>query len=154
SNIVTTALTSSHGLFLRPPSRLGSPVPPPKQPTVNVRSRTLLSVVRAALGPQPADSRKLRERIDRMARVSDHIVKLERELRGIFATRLESLVAYDLHETKTPTGGGAHGHAPGALAHTLAIVKSLTESDLKACADLVAAWHENGLSTPLILTAG
>ena len=35
SNIVTTALTSSHGFFFNPPSRLGSPVPPPKHPTFN-----------------------------------------------------------------------------------------------------------------------
>ena len=32
SNIVTTALTDSHGLRFRPPSRLGRPVPPPKHP--------------------------------------------------------------------------------------------------------------------------
>jgi hypothetical protein len=34
SNIVTTAFTWSHGLFFRPPSTLGRPVPPPKQPTL------------------------------------------------------------------------------------------------------------------------
>ncbi len=39
SNIVTTASARSQGLFLRPPSRLGSPVPPPKQPTFNSRKR-------------------------------------------------------------------------------------------------------------------
>ena len=38
SNIVTTALTRSQGFCLRPPSKLGRPVPPPKQPTVNSRS--------------------------------------------------------------------------------------------------------------------
>src|SRR5918992_5767187 len=38
SNIVTTAWTVSHGLRFRPPSRLGNPVPPPKQPTFSSRS--------------------------------------------------------------------------------------------------------------------
>jgi hypothetical protein len=38
SNIVTTAWACSQGLFLSPPSKLGSPVPPPKQPTFSSRS--------------------------------------------------------------------------------------------------------------------
>src|SRR5207253_10311352 len=39
SNIVTTALSRSHGLCFKPPSRLGNPVPPPKQPTFSSRRR-------------------------------------------------------------------------------------------------------------------
>jgi hypothetical protein len=39
SNIVTTALTWSQGLFFKPPRRLGRPVPPPKQPTLSSRTR-------------------------------------------------------------------------------------------------------------------
>src|SRR5205823_9690128 len=39
SNMVTTALTLSHGLLFNPPRRLGSPVPPPKHPTLNCRRR-------------------------------------------------------------------------------------------------------------------
>src|SRR5205823_2619919 len=39
SNIVTTALSRSHGLCFKPPSRLGNPVPPPKQPTFSSRKR-------------------------------------------------------------------------------------------------------------------
>src|SRR6185436_8032703 len=35
SNIVTTALRVNHGFVLRPPSRLGSPVPPPTQPMLS-----------------------------------------------------------------------------------------------------------------------
>ena len=38
SNIVTTALSVSQGLDLRPPRRLGSPVPPPTHPMFNSRS--------------------------------------------------------------------------------------------------------------------
>src|SRR5439155_1352326 len=38
SNIVTTALRCNQGLVLSPPRRLGSPVPPPKQPMFSSRS--------------------------------------------------------------------------------------------------------------------
>ena len=38
SNTVTIAFTRSHGLCLRPPIKLGSPVPPPKHPTFNRRN--------------------------------------------------------------------------------------------------------------------
>src|SRR2546423_15691279 len=93
--------------------------------------------------------------MNRMTRVPDRVVKLERELRAVFATRLESLVVYDLHETTTASGGSPHGaHAPAPTTHTLVIVKSLSESDLKSCADLVAAWQDGGLATPLLLTPG
>jgi hypothetical protein len=64
---------------------------------------------------------------------------LERDLRGVFGTRLQSLVAY-----------GAAGHARGAP-RTMALVESLTEQDLRGCAARVAAWHAAGLATPLIL---
>src|SRR5688500_3059201 len=37
SNIVTTALTDSHGFSFSPPSRLGNPVPPPKHPIFSFR---------------------------------------------------------------------------------------------------------------------
>jgi hypothetical protein len=60
-----------------------------------------------------------------------------------------------VHEPSGRAGGSGHGgHAAAAATHTLAIVKSLTESDLKACADLVASWHDAGLDTPLLLTTG
>ncbi len=60
---------------------------------------------------------------------------LERDLRNIFGTRLQSIATY---------GGGAHA---------LVVVESLTVSDLRACADRVAAWHDAHLATPLILAA-
>ena len=60
---------------------------------------------------------------------------LERDLRGIFGARLQSLSAY---------GGGAH---------TLAIVDTLTVADLRACAGRAAAWHDANLATPLLLAA-
>src|SRR5215831_11213385 len=66
SNIVTTALTSSHGLFFSPPSRLGSPVPPPKHPTLNRRRRIGHILYNAFMEP------------------SDGVPMLERDLKSIF----------------------------------------------------------------------
>ena len=48
SNIVTTALRCSQGLVLSPPSRLGSPVPPPKQPMFSSRN-CIVAIVRLGL---------------------------------------------------------------------------------------------------------
>lgn len=63
---------------------------------------------------------------------------LEHDLRAVFGDRLQSLVAYGLRNAAGP-------------ARTMALVTSLTESDLRACAARVESWHESGLSTPLIL---
>jgi len=60
---------------------------------------------------------------------------LERDLRRIFGTRLQSLVTY---------GGGAHA---------LAIVDTLTSDDLHACAERTGAWHDAHVATPLLLAA-
>jgi len=73
--------------------------------------------------------------------VSNSVRGLERELRGVFGARLQSLVIY-----------GAREHAHGAV-RTLALVDSLTEQDLRGCAASVGAWHTEGLATPLILPA-
>jgi hypothetical protein len=72
------------------------------------------------------------------------IRSLEEDLRGVFGPRLQSLVAYG---TK---GVNADGHAP---ARTMALVESLTEHDLRACATRVSAWHTAGLATPLMVPA-
>jgi hypothetical protein len=63
---------------------------------------------------------------------------LDRELRGIFGTRMRSLVAYQ-------TGG--------TPARTLAVVDSLTEQDLRSCAGRMSAWHTAGFATPLLVVA-
>jgi hypothetical protein len=65
---------------------------------------------------------------------------LERDLRDIFGPRLQSLVAY--------RAAGGSGKAP-----TLAVVDALIADDLRACAGRIAAWHEAGLATPLLLGA-
>jgi hypothetical protein len=91
-----------------------------------------------------------------MTRVPDHLSLLERDLRGIFAERLQSLVAYGLHAS-APSASHDAGHAtPDASARTstLAIVTSLGEPDLKRCAERVGAWHAAGLAVPLLLGSG
>jgi hypothetical protein len=90
-----------------------------------------------------------------MTRLPDHVSMLERELVRMFADRLQSFVAYDLHGVE-PSGDASHqsGHGTPTLTHTMAIVESLRESDLKACAEAVSKWHAAGLATPFLLTAG
>jgi hypothetical protein len=70
------------------------------------------------------------------------VATLERELRGVFGARLQSLVMYGLR------AGRHHKEI-----RTLALVQSLTEQDLRGCASRVSAWHSSGLATPLILPA-
>lgn len=72
--------------------------------------------------------------------IPDAVPVLERDLRDIFGPRLHSLVAY--------RAAGGSDKAP-----TLAVVDVLTADDLRACAERVAAWHEAGLATPLLLGA-
>lgn len=96
-----------------------------------------------------------------MTRLPDHVSMLERALRDIFANRLQSIVAYGL-QTSTPSaslGPGARtgphsASAGGARTTTMALVESLTETDLKTCAGRNGAWHAAGLATPLLLTRG
>lgn len=70
---------------------------------------------------------------------TDSVHTLDRELRGIFGPRMQSLVSYQA------------GRTP---ARTLALVESLTETDLRACAERMTAWHAAGFATPLLVVAG
>jgi hypothetical protein len=72
--------------------------------------------------------------------IPDAVQVLERDLRDIFGPRLQSLVAY-----RVASGSDK--------ASTLAVVDALTADDLRACAGRVAAWHDAGLATPLLLGA-
>jgi hypothetical protein len=88
--------------------------------------------------------------------LSDAVQTLERELREVFGTRLQSLVIYgqrahaDGHAHDPHGGHAGHGHdAPPT--HTLAIVDSMTSDDLRACAVRIDAWHDAGLATPLLI---
>jgi hypothetical protein len=77
---------------------------------------------------------------------------LEKELRGIFGNRLQSLVTYGPRDSGHDDH--SHGHGDDVVAtHTMAVVETLTEQDLRACAGRVASWHDAGLATPLVLEA-
>lgn len=78
---------------------------------------------------------------------------LERDLRGVFGTRLLSLVAYGLNAHHHAASDDHSHHRPHEPVRTMAIVESLTEADLRSCASRVRSWHDGGLATPLIVPA-
>jgi hypothetical protein len=86
---------------------------------------------------------------------SDAVLRLERDLRGIFGGRLLSLAMYGARRANSRAadhaGHGAHEQAPPI--RTLAIVDAIAENDLRACAGRTAAWHDAGLATPLLLAS-
>jgi hypothetical protein len=82
--------------------------------------------------------------------ISDAVQTLERELREIFGSRLQSLVVYGQRAQPAHHSPTGHGHAAPPT-HTLAIVGSMTPEDLRACALHVEAWHGAGLATPLLI---
>ena len=111
---------------MRPPSRLGRPVPPPKQPTFSSRRRM-----------------RAHSTIDAHATFPTRFAPLERDLRAIFGDRLQSLVVYGARRR------GRRSHRP-----TLAVVDGLIAPTTCAPApDGSAAWHDAGLGTPLLLAA-
>jgi hypothetical protein len=85
----------------------------------------------------------------------DSVRALERDLRGVFGSRLRSLVMYGARAGGA--GHDAHGHAdphaPPVAVRTLAVVEAMTVHDLRAAARQVERWHEAGLATPLLLGA-
>src|SRR5687767_13060293 len=64
------------------------------------------------------------------------------DLHDIFGERLRSVVAYGPH---------LEGQASARLT-CLALVTSLSASDLEACARAAGRWHRENLATPLLLT--
>jgi hypothetical protein len=74
--------------------------------------------------------------------ISDAITAIDRDLREMFGDRLRSVVVYAITD-----------RTPDTPQPTLVIVEALTPADLRACASLVAKWHDAGLATPLILEA-
>jgi hypothetical protein len=89
-----------------------------------------------------------------MTSASQQLSGLERDLTGIFAERLQSLVAYGLRRSKVPGPHGSGHDEAAARTTALAIVASLREPDLRACTEHVAAWRTAGLATPLLLASG
>lgn len=63
------------------------------------------------------------------------------DLRRVFADRLRSVVAY----------GSQVEHAGDGPLTCLALVDSLTVSDLDACARMASGWERHGLAIPLVL---
>src|SRR5476651_2342156 len=84
--------------------------------------------------------------------LSDAVQTLERELRSVFGSRLQSLAIYGQRGPAQHVHD-AHGHGAAAPTRTLAIVESLTPDDLRGCAGRVQAWHDAGLATPLLFVA-
>jgi hypothetical protein len=92
--------------------------------------------------------------------IPEAVRALERDLRGIFGSRLQSLAIYGARasasrgdDAHAAPGHSAHGHAAAPPTRTLAVVESMTRDDLRAAATRVEAWHDAGLSTPLLLAA-
>jgi hypothetical protein len=94
--------------------------------------------------------------------IPDAVAALDRDLRGIFGSRLQSLVVYGLR-AQTGSGPAHESHAAPAArqtnqahptpTHTLAVVETLSIDDLRACTARVEAWHDAALATPLVLAA-
>jgi hypothetical protein len=84
--------------------------------------------------------------------IPDTVQTLERALRDVFGTRLQSLVIYGRRAHPDHHAHAGHGHEPPPT-RTLAVVDSLTADDLRACAGRVQAWHDAGLATPLLFAA-
>src|SRR6185436_3641678 len=82
---------------------------------------------------------------------SDAVQTLERDLRGIFGTRLQSLVIYG-ERARAGHADHQHGHDTPPTT-TMAVVESMTQDDLRSAAGRVAAWHDAGLGTPLLIAA-
>ena len=82
--------------------------------------------------------------------ISAAVQTLDRELRDVFGSRVQSLVVYGGRAHPAHDAHAGHG-AP--LTRTLAVVDSMTADDLRACAARVEAWHDAGLATPLLFAA-
>src|SRR3954469_2896505 len=87
--------------------------------------------------------------------IPEAVRALERDLRGIFGSRLQSLAIYGARAATADAhlAHDAHGHGAAAPTRTLAVVESMTRADLPAAATRVDAWHDAGLATPLLLGA-
>jgi hypothetical protein len=88
-----------------------------------------------------------------MSDVRERVSILERGLRDVFGSRLQSLVAYGLQAAPSGAPGDHGAHVERPPMQTLAIVETLTGGDLTACAASVQRWHDAGLATPLLLAA-
>jgi hypothetical protein len=86
---------------------------------------------------------------------SESVQRLERDLRGIFGNRLQSVVIYGGR-----AAGLSHAHREGhggrdtpAPVRTMVVVAAMTQADLRACGAAATSWHDAGLATPLLLAS-
>jgi hypothetical protein len=90
--------------------------------------------------------------------IPESAVSLERDLRRIFGSRLQSVVVYGARATRTGHDRSEHpvseAHHTGRLVtHTMAVVDELSTDDLRACSSRMETWEERGLATPLLVAA-
>jgi hypothetical protein len=85
--------------------------------------------------------------------IPDAVQTLDRDLRGIFGARLQSLVIYGQRLRGADDEHHHHQQHAAPPTRTLAVVESMTQDDLRASAGRVAAWHDAGLATPLLIAA-
>ena len=90
-------------------------------------------------------------------RIPDPVAALERDLRGIFGHRLQSMLAYGLRaqglQHEADGAHAPHGSDRSILTQTLAVVDTLSTDDLRACTGHVQRWQDSGLDTPLLVAA-
>jgi hypothetical protein len=86
---------------------------------------------------------------------SDAVHQLERDLRGIFGGRLQSIAIYGerARARQKSDHHAAHAASDQTPIRTMVVVAAITETDLRACAARAAAWHDAGLATPLLLAS-
>src|SRR5947209_7072317 len=86
--------------------------------------------------------------------IPDAVIALERDLRGIFGSRLQTLAIYGQRAlAHSAHDDHSHGTPPAQPTRTLAIVDAITRDDLRSAAGRVDSWHGAGLATPLLLEA-
>jgi len=88
-----------------------------------------------------------------MSEIPEAVRMLERDLRGIFGSRLQSLAIYGQRAVRHTHGAHAAHDRAAAPTRTLAVVESMTQDDLRAAAGRIASWHDAGLATPLLIAS-
>ena len=73
------------------------------------------------------------------------------DLRYVFGDRLQSVVAYG-PQLVAARDGAPHGPGGAGPINCLALVTSMSATDLESCAGRAGRWHRKGLATPLVLT--
>jgi hypothetical protein len=124
------ACRSIQGTRFSPPSTLGRPVPPPKQPTLSVRSLTPVFYRRNGAAER-YNSRVAAIALD--PAVQRAYLRCAADLRRVFADRFVGLLA-------------------GGPAAAVAFASAVRPGDLEALGSLADTWHREGIATPIVMT--